>query len=410
MAYNTERLDYLVALKKNRSHKITKGEAAEFVSEWTNFVDHEGGFTEKAEEYLYEGIVFAGAKPFIMWVLASEDQFTALDALFKGQLFGKDSATTFRLLVSALAQLLQEELVDRNIICPIIKRIPNYSKNKDKKIIGDGHRILLKYFISEIDPKTQFPPLAELTIKEIFIKEFVELLDELLSRFDKETIVKEKCAITRIKEWLHPVPIELPTEETPIVFEGSASDGHESIDPPTGNESKKTVDQLLQSLNQAVSAVEIVRKLLRSYEEMVFSLQETERMLRRENATLSSQNLNLSQQEKELREGINAYRNQVYLLEAKVSEMSTQNQALMEEIAKREEEISERSQMMQALSRDRSKQSEELVHRLASKLRVEYRDFKDAETLEMNCDLGENMREQVKNIFSILIKSGIPLD
>ena len=66
--------------------------------------------------------------------------------------------------------------------------------------------------------------------------------------------------------------------------------------------------------------------------------------------------------------------------------------------------------MIEALSRDRAKQSDEQLHRLASTLKVEYRDFKDAETLTMDCDLGENIREQLKNVFSILIKAGIKLD
>lgn len=66
--------------------------------------------------------------------------------------------------------------------------------------------------------------------------------------------------------------------------------------------------------------------------------------------------------------------------------------------------------MMEALSRDRSRQSDEQLKRLSSSLKVEYRDYKDAEALAMDCDLGENMREQLKNIFAILIKAGIELD
>jgi hypothetical protein len=80
------------------------------------------------------------------------------------------------------------------------------------------------------------------------------------------------------------------------------------------------------------------------------------------------------------------------------------------EIEAKDQEISQRTQMIEALSRDRAKQSDEQMHRLASKLKVEYRDFRDAETLEMDCDLGENMREQLKNVFSILTKAGITLD
>lgn len=53
--------------------------------------------------------------------------------------------------------------------------------------------------------------------------------------------------------------------------------------------------------------------------------------------------------------------------------------------------------------------ADELRNRLAKNLKIEYEDFKSAEDMKMDSDLGENMRAQLKNIFSILIKEGIPL-
>ena len=76
----------------------------------------------------------------------------------------------------------------------------------------------------------------------------------------------------------------------------------------------------------------------------------------------------------------------------------------------KDNEISERNSMMDALIRDRNKQQDEQINRIASSLKVDYKDFKDAEKLEMDIDLGENMREQLKNVFAILIKTGIALE
>ena len=67
-----EKLDELIALKKNKGHKITKKESEEFVSAWSELIAAEGGFSEKAEQYFYDGFIFAGAKPFVNWVLLSE--------------------------------------------------------------------------------------------------------------------------------------------------------------------------------------------------------------------------------------------------------------------------------------------------------------------------------------------------
>lgn len=65
--------------------------------------------------------------------------------------------------------------------------------------------------------------------------------------------------------------------------------------------------------------------------------------------------------------------------------------------------------MIDVLSRDRSKQADETIQRLASRIRVEYRDFADALDIPMSCDLGENLRLQLKNIFDILEKGGMKI-
>ena len=78
-------------------------------------------------------------------------------------------------------------------------------------------------------------------------------------------------------------------------------------------------------------------------------------------------------------------------------------------IAEKAIEIAERVKMAEVLSRDRSKQADESLQRLASKIRVEYRDFVDALDVPMSCDLGENLRLQLQSIFGILEKGGMKI-
>ncbi len=47
------------------------------------------------------------------------------------------------------------------------------------------------------------------------------------------------------------------------------------------------------------------------------------------------------------------------------------------------------------------------LNRIAKQIKTEYQDFKSAENMEMSIDLGENLRDQLKNIFGILEKEGI---
>ena len=78
-------------------------------------------------------------------------------------------------------------------------------------------------------------------------------------------------------------------------------------------------------------------------------------------------------------------------------------------IAEKNAEIAERIKMADVLSRDRSKQADEALQRLAARIRVEYRDFMDALDVPMSCDLGENLRLQLQNIFDILEKGGMKI-
>jgi len=114
--------------------------------------------------------------------------------------------------------------------------------------------------------------------------------------------------------------------------------------------------------------------------------------LNRERECCEQQRIEISR----LSEDVSLLRQQVAALEIKVKEKET--------------EIEERAKLADMLSRDRTKQSEEVLKRLAAKLRVEYRDFLDAETLPMSSDLGENMRLQLKSVFDILKKNGLSLE
>ena len=66
--------------------------------------------------------------------------------------------------------------------------------------------------------------------------------------------------------------------------------------------------------------------------------------------------------------------------------------------------------MSEVLSRDRSRQADESLQRIASKIRVEYRDFKDAVNTPMTVDLGENLRIQLQSVFEILEKGGMKIE
>ena len=414
-----EKLDQLIAIKKKKGYKTTKKESEEFVSAWSELISAENGFSEVAEQYYYEGFIFAGAKPFVQWVLISADKVSALDSLFKGHLFGKDTTLSFKILISTLAQLIIMNPSEKNLVCPVIKRIPSVSKNKENKTIGDGHRITLNYFIKELTKDSVLPVLSELDIKPAFIKSFVEVLDAFLGRLDLTSLSERDAqTIGTINRWLHPNTEAEEAEQKDSIPINDNPDAAKEESPVPANKTERDplqhfsnpYDQLINMLHEAISLSENLRSESRNTERKCATLQESINSFQRETEALNVQLKNAREKESALEKQLSDRSRQISGLNLQVKSLEDEIRKLNEVIESKDQEIVQRTQMMDALSRDRAKQSDEKMHRLASKLKVEYRDFRDAEGLTMDSDLGENMREQLKNVFAILIKAGITLD
>ena len=70
-------------------------------------------------------------------------------------------------------------------------------------------------------------------------------------------------------------------------------------------------------------------------------------------------------------------------------------------------DIKEKSKLIEILRTSGQKEIEIFTNKLAANLRVDYRDFHDADKMPMTVDLGENMRLQLENVFKVLQKCGI---
>ena len=142
-----------------------------FRSAWLSLVA-DAGLTGSAEQFLYEGFAFCGAEPFYAYLIQTEDQNATLAAMFSGKYYGIDSNVSFRLVAHLLALMLNNN-APRNILAPIIKRLPGACVNKDKKRLGTAEKTFEKYFLAELHPDVELCPLADIGTKPVFIKEFV---------------------------------------------------------------------------------------------------------------------------------------------------------------------------------------------------------------------------------------------
>ena len=98
----------------------------------------------------------------------------------------------------------------------------------------------------------------------------------------------------------------------------------------------------------------------------------------------------------------------------KIDELEKNLDSLKNEISQKDEiinrqttEIANLTQMEKILRNNQNFKADEMIQKISSKLQVEYQDFQTALNEPMYEDLGENFRQQLKNIFRELERIGV---
>lgn len=444
-------LDYLIKQKNEKKRsEPTSIDRSRFQEAWVKMAAEEG-YSERMEQYLFDEVTFCGAKPFKDYLDHSEDKEKALLSFFSGNMYGLNAETTFRLLVNLFALLLNDK--DSAPLIPvIIKWFPSACNTKDKKPLGKADSILLKYFFSEISPKACLAPLSEMKVNKKIAEEFISAMRPIIEKINTNGIAKNKvAAIQKVTQWMEEYDqygagagnekdasdsrISSTENEnntcgdeasaattSPDSTEASNGDVGPEVPGPTdkvsidmsGNSSKDDEQkgsedipadaltclvELLEKAGKAVSTAKSERsQLIIKADTLNECLEEEREKLKRANNQIASLQETVAETKKKLADA----EANLFVLKQEVAQRNA-------EIAEKDAEIAERVKMAEVLSRDRSKQADEMLQRLASKIKVEYRDFADAVDVPMSCDLGENLRLQLQSIFDILEKGGMKI-
>lgn len=420
-----ETLDSLMKAKKEKKKKEpTVKEKDAFRNAWL-YLATGAGFAGRAEQFLYEGFAFCGAEPFYAYLCKTEDPNATLAMLFNGKCYGNDSNVTFRLVTHLLALMLNDG-APRNVLALVIKRLPRACMNKDKKRLGTAEKTLEKYFLAELHSDVVLCPLSDVGTKPVFIKDFVVLVSSIIDGIESSGSAKGLVAANavKIRKWFSDYETSQDassevtvtvTEVVPAATDESVASPHKAdtyqedvrvqnapVAQPVEDKPEDMTMYLIDLLSKAGKAAAAVKaegvQQKNKAEALLQELESGQEKLQRANQRIA-----------ELQDTIADLRKKLATAEGDIFVLK-QDVALRDAvITERETEIAERIKMADVLSRDRSKQADESLQRLASKIRVEYRDFADALDIPMSCDLGENLRLQLQSIFDILEKGGMKI-
>lgn len=428
-----EKLENLISSKKKEPNRF---ERDEFENAWLKLAEAEG-FSLKAEKYLYTGLRFCSVKPFKDYMKKQGDMMECLKQLYTGKFYGDNCASTIQILFHMLALTLNELPERLDIIISLIQHIPYALRNKEGKIYGQADRVVKKYFLDELLPDTHFPEICVLMengLTKSAALNFAKRVIDIISSIDTTKCSTRCCNnIECIKKWLNPQNIESVSSNT-------MSDVQKINTEESGSEIDSGVNNIFNSLPNAVAPEEndrtqndldvtdetnsddsrrkvaalmhevddLHKKLMDVHNTLATAVDEKNRLhsavqelqkktIRLEEELAESKNSNLSKSSV-----INDME-----LERKVSVHRIEE--LEKLILEKDQEIEQRIELTEMLRRDRSKQSDESLKRIASKLKTYYIDYVDAKNLDMSIDLGENLRDQLSEVFRILISAGIPL-
>lgn len=387
-------LDYLINLKTGKK-KPPKIESDNFCAAWVNLAVQEG-FSGRTEKYLYDGFGYCGATPLVRFMLQCDNPQKILKDCQDGKMYRVNCGATFRLMTHLFALLLKQKKM-WPLVPELIKLYPAASTSKEKKRLGNFESTISNYFFGELGDKIQFPSLTDMPVKPVFITEFTDLIQSALDGISREGIAKKKIsAMDKVQTWID--EYKTAGKRIPAEKEGNAADtNQDSVTIPELSKADVTLkkDNIFEAdlslsdlLDQAsIAAAEIVKENARQKEK-----------IRLADQTIS-----------ELQDEVSLMRVRLDSAEKEAAAVRKSMEEKETVILEKQQEAEQKAKLAEVLGRDRVKQTDEALRRIASKLKIEYQDFKDAADIPMSCDLGENFRIQLSNIFDILEKGGMKI-
>ena len=402
----TKNLDNLLRERKESNKKEpSQSDKTSYTDNWMELVRQEG-FSVDAEKYLYNGFWFCGSEAYYGYIKSSSIPTEALSSFFQGRYYGKDSNVTFRILTHLLALMLNDN-APSELLAPIIIHFPSACVNKENKRLGTAVKTIEKYFLGTISPSATFLPLSEIElsagVKNMFVTIFASLLKDLTASGPIKANLAIPFQITL--KWLGNYSPQLIEKYSASSSDTSKTEVADSLSTSFGS-SDSSVQTGSESLSQILVKAQTISSRLESemaaLKHRLLELQDKEASL---TSRLNDAEKKIAEYQNELKE----VHSQRFMLSQKCTQLESEIKEKDRIIMEKDAEISERIKMSEMLSRDRSRQADETLQRLASKIRIEYRDFEDAINAEMTVDLGENLRLQLLNIFEILEKGGMKI-
>lgn len=410
---------------------------------------NEEGFSNVAQDYMYKGFKYIKMRPFKAYFIRKDDsgKEELLNQLFESDYLKKDRSKFFSVLINLFALFISGNVGIR--YCKAVSReIPDYCYNKDGKIIGSANGLMMNNFYSDLTVIPNNYEFEKLFDSEQARVQFEELLADSIeyAASARKLTTRQKEAVERVREWISGPKIWIQKDKTeerlhlagndqtnalsqdiakishvesdrsgasreqdnnevkestvldPKTLkegthsaEGKENDPNENLSADKKN--TEFLNLLLHRINQLHSLVEKSNEntatLTRSQQAYIDSLKNAVDMVKANSELIRQRNIELTDETRNLKK--------------KIEELRLQ-------LVEKEEEVNSLNALLEVSSKEGDLKFKGEILKLTEKLRFEYQDYMSAKNIPMSIDLGENMRGQLGDIFTILMKAGLDID
>lgn len=384
--------------EKRKKKEPSKKDADEFEQLWLAAVE-ENDLDKETFALLCDGFRYAGARPLFKHFKMKNTSKLPYATLGTYEPIRKN---TNELELKVFMSLLALELLDPTSaeqVVALLKKIPEAALTKGNKITGNLSSFVRRLMLSELAEGTIKVDAAEIKMMPKDISRFVKLIGPIVAESAENDKLKtgERNAAKNLRSWLESL-YEIEAKVETITDESAPSE-------VTGNPAQEDTwcgDAETSKVDQIVLAVKGLGAALSDRDRKIESLKSVIVSDKSEIVRLKDRGDSLKDQSTELKATLDKSRETIIDLNAKIA-------SLEQQLDKLSADLSASRQMVELLEQTVSKQSDETIKRISRKLKIEFDDYRDAVDLDMDTDLGENMRLQLGSVFRILKENGFEL-
>ena len=390
--------------KQGKNNKTKLEDCEQYKNLWYQYAKEEG-FSFKTEDYLYKGLKYYCPEAFVKYLNEQYNCSEILQTLLRHQA-KQDTQLCFKMNCYLLALLLNQKCKNE-LIAKIIVYLPKSAYNKEKKLLGNACKIFIDYFLEHIYDNLELQPLINYESSPLSFSEFEKFIKFIIPelKLQPDNLLYVKC--DKLLKWVTPYLEDVRNKQVEkakeLIEAKKKAELEEKKLELEKQEKVKTIEEvsldiekiskeLLETKNKLTDSNNLIEDLKIKNTKTYELLTEAENRASSLSTKLTNANI------------------QIDKLNNQIKEIQDEKTKLQGEIINLKNEITDSHNMNEVITSVQTKRIDTTLNRISSQLKVEYEEFKEANSVEMSKELGEVLKEIIKSIFDKLSKAGIKME